>query len=316
MNKIRVGIDVMGGDYAPLEPLKAVIDIAKSNLNNEIISVLFGRETEITKILNELGETPENIEIINCEEVIEMGEHPTKALSQKRNSSIATGFQYLTEGKIDAFLSAGNTGAMHVGAMFSVKPIQGVLRPTITTILPRPDGSVGILLDVGANADCKPEVLNQFATLGSLFYKAVYSNNNQAKVGLLNIGEEKEKGNLLTQAAYPLLEANERIDFVGNIEGRYLFSNKADVIVCDGFTGNVVLKVAEGLFYNLMKRGVKDEYLDRFNFKYYGGTPILGVNAPVIIGHGISKADTFVKMIELAKDVVVSKMIDKIKSSF
>lgn len=306
----------MGGDYAPLEPLKAVIDIAKSNLNNEIISVLFGRETEITKILNELGETPENIEIINCEEVIEMGEHPTKALSQKRNSSIATGFQYLTEGKIDAFLSAGNTGAMHVGAMFSVKPIQGVLRPTITTILPRPDGSVGILLDVGANADCKPEVLNQFATLGSLFYKAVYSNNNQAKVGLLNIGEEKEKGNLLTQAAYPLLEANERIDFVGNIEGRYLFSNKADVIVCDGFTGNVVLKVAEGLFYNLMKRGVKDEYLDRFNFKYYGGTPILGVNAPVIIGHGISKADTFVKMIELAKDVVVSKMIDKIKSSF
>ncbi|MCO6496017.1 MAG: phosphate acyltransferase PlsX [Bacteroidetes bacterium] len=313
---MRVGIDVMGGDYAPLEPLKAVIDIAKSNLNNEIISVLFGRETEITKILNELGETPENIEIINCEEVIEMGEHPTKALSQKRNSSIATGFQYLTEGKIDAFLSAGNTGAMHVGAMFSVKPIQGVLRPTITTILPRPDGSVGILLDVGANADCKPEVLNQFATLGSLFYKAVYSNNNQAKVGLLNIGEEKEKGNLLTQAAYPLLEANERIDFVGNIEGRYLFSNKADVIVCDGFTGNVVLKVAEGLFYNLMKRGVKDEYLDRFNFKYYGGTPILGVNAPVIIGHGISKADTFVKMIELAKDVVVSKMIDKIKSSF
>lgn len=316
MNKIRVGIDVMGGDYAPLEPLKAVKAIIKDEAHADIIPVLFGVSEQIKQILNELELDHSHCEIIHCDEVIQMGEHPTKALTQKKNSSISVGFKFLAEGKVDAFLSAGNTGAMHVGAMFSVKTITGVLRPTITTILPRPDGSVGILLDVGANADCKPEVLNQFATLGSLFYKAVYSTNGQAKVGLLNIGEEKEKGNLLTQATYPLLEANDRIDFIGNIEGRELFSNKADVFVCDGFTGNVILKVAEGLFYNLMKRGIKDEYLDRFNFKYYGGTPILGVNAPVIIGHGISKADTFIKMIELAKDVVVSKMIDKIKSAF
>ncbi|MCK9481650.1 MAG: phosphate acyltransferase PlsX [Bacteroidia bacterium] len=316
MNTTRVGIDAMGGDYAPLEAIKAVVNIANSELTNSITPVLYGHQETLNKHLVDLEANPDNFEIIHCNDVIKMGEHPTKALTQKRNSSIAVGFQQLAEGKIDAFIGAGNTGAMHVGAMFSVKAIEGVLRPTITTVLPRPDGSVGIMLDVGANADCKPEVLNQFATLGSLFYKAVYSTNNQAKVGLLNIGEEKEKGNILTQATYPLLEANQRIEFIGNIEGRDLLSNKADVIVCDGFTGNILLKFAEGLYYNLVKRGVNDEYLNRFNFKYYGGTPILGVNAPVIIGHGISKAETFVKLIELAKDVVDSKMIDKIKAAF
>ena len=305
----------MGGDFAPLEPVKAVIQMT-ANQNLDFIPVLFGQKQAIFDAILSQNADPEDFEIIHAEEVIGMSEHATKAISQKRDSSINVGFMHLASKQIDAFLSAGNTGAMLVGAMYSIKTIEGVNRPTITSVLPRPDGTFGILLDVGANADCKPETLNQFATLGSLFYKTVYSQNNQARVGLLNIGEEKEKGNLLTQAAYPLLESNERIEFIGNIEGRELFSNNADVIVCDGFAGNIVLKVCEGLYYNLMKRGINDEYLNRFNFKHYGGTPILGVNAPVIIGHGISKADTFINMINLAKNVVESKMIDKIKAAF
>lgn len=311
----RIGLDAMGGDYAPLEPVKAALQLVRES-NNGIIPVLFGPQTLIEEAILSEGGNLSDIEIVNASEVIGMSEHATKAIAAKKDSSIAVGFSQLAQNSIQAFISAGNTGAMLVGAMFSVKPIEGIIRPTITSVLPRPDGSVGVLLDVGANADCKPEVLNQFATLGSLYYKAVYSTDGNAKVGLLNIGEEKEKGNLLTQAAYPLLEANDRIDFIGNIEGRELFGNKADVIVCDGFAGNTILKVCEGLYYNFMKRGIQDEYLNRFNFKHYGGTPVLGVNAPVIIGHGISKADTIVNMFHLAKDVVESKMIDKIKSAF
>jgi glycerol-3-phosphate acyltransferase PlsX len=311
----RIGLDAMGGDYAPLEPVRAAMQI-KNNADSNIVPVLFGPRTLLSETILSEGGNPTDFEIVDASEVIGMSEHATKAIASKKDSSIAVGFAHLANHAIQAFISAGNTGAMLVGAMYSVKTIDGILRPTITSVLPRPDGSVGVLLDVGANADCKPEVLNQFATLGSLYYKAVYSNNGQAKVGLLNIGEEKEKGNLLTQAAYPLLEANERIEFVGNVEGRELFSTKADVIVCDGFSGNTVLKVCEGLYYNFMKRGIQDEYLNRFNFKHYGGTPVLGVNAPVIIGHGISKSDTIVNMFHLAQDVVESKMIDKIKSAF
>ena len=170
------------------------------------------------------------------------------------------------------------------------------------------------MLDVGANADVKPETLKQFAELGSLYAQHVLKIENP-KVALLSIGEEKEKGNLLTLATYNLLEDLRNIHFVGNVEGRDLFNDKADVVVCDGFTGNVVLKTCEGFFYNLLKRGLKDDYLDRFNFTNYGGSPILGINKPVIIGHGISKANTIVNMIRLARDVVSSGLVDKIKSS-
>jgi phosphate acyltransferase len=310
---MRIGIDAMGGDYAPLEAIKGAIDVRKQY--PDIVPVLFGQSEAILNCFKELG-LPENvIEIVQASEVIEMGEHATKAIAHKKNSSINVAYRYLAEKQIDAFIGAGNTGAMIVGSIFSVKAIDGVLRPTIVSILPKVNGGFGVLLDVGANADCKPEVLNQFAILGSLYAQYVYGIDNP-KIGLLSIGEEKEKGNLLTQAAYPLLEMNDRINFIGNVEGRDLFNDKADVIVCDGFTGNIVLKLCEGFYYNLAKLGVKNDYLDRFNFKQYGGSAILGVNENVIIGHGISKAETFVSMFKLAKDVVDSKLIDKIKQSF
>lgn len=223
------------------------------------------------------------------------------------------GLKMLMEGRLDGFASAGNTGAMMVGSLYTVKTIDGIFRPAISTILPRPSGKHGVMLDVGANADVKPDVLVQFANIGTIYAKSILGIENPT-VGLLSIGEEKEKGNILTQATYPLLEDDRYINFIGNVEGRDLFTDKADVVVCDGYTGNVILKACEGMCYQLMKRGVKDDYLNQFNFENYGGSPILGVNKPVIIGHGISKAKTFVNMLKLTKDVIVSNLIDSIKA--
>lgn len=310
---IRIGIDAMGGDFAPLEAVKGCITVRTAM--PEIHPVLFGHKAKIIACFNELGVNSSDFEIVHAEEEIEMSEHATKAIAHKKNSSINVAYRHLAEQQIEAFIGAGNTGAMLVGSMFSVKAIDGVQRPTITSILPKLAGGFGVLIDVGANADCKPEVLNQFAILGSLYAQHVYNIENP-KVALLSIGEEKEKGNILNQATYPLLEMNDRINFVGNVEGRDLFNDKADVIVCDGFTGNIVLKLCENFYYTLSKLGVDNEYLNRFNFKTYGGTAILGVNEPVIIGHGISKEETFVSMFKHATDVVNSKLIDKIKQSF
>ncbi len=201
-----------------------------------------------------------------------------------------------------------------MGSMFSVKVIPGIMRPSLTTILPKVDGSVGILLDVGANADCKPEVLYQFGVLGSLFAEHVYNISNP-KVGLLNIGEEEEKGNIASQAAHALMKGTTDFNFIGNVEGRDLFSDKVDVTVCDGFTGNVVLKLAETFYSLIKKRSLKDEYFDRFNYENYGGTPILGVNSTVVIGHGISNAKAIKNMILLSKEVAEAGLAEKIKNA-
>jgi len=309
---IRIGIDVMGGDFAPVEPLKGCIEAKKQLADIDI--VLFGDEQSIIKHLSDLGHANHDFEIVHAPEVIGMGEHPTKAFSQKKNSSIGIGLHYLSKGLIDAFVGAGNTGAMMVGSIFTVKPIPGILRPTISSVLPKTTGGLGVLLDVGANADCKPDVLNQFALLGSLFCQYVYKIENP-RVALLNIGEEKEKGNLLAQAAHELMLDSKEYNFIGNCEGRDLFVDKVDVAVCDGFTGNVVLKACESMYHILEARGIKDDFLDLFNYENYGGTPILGINAPVIIGHGISNAPTFVAMLKLAAEMKESGLIEKIKES-
>jgi len=312
MSRIRIGVDAMGGDYAPSEAIKgAFLATGDARLANVDI-VLIGETKKIEETLAAQG-ISYPFEIIEAPDTIGMSEHPTKAVSQKRNSSIMVGLKMLMEGKLDGFASAGNTGAMMVGSLYTVKTIDGIFRPAISTILPRPSGKHGLMLDVGANADVKPEMLVQFANIGTIYAKDIMGIPNPT-VGLLSIGEEKEKGNILTQATYPLLEEDRYINFIGNVEGRDLFTDKADVIVCDGYTGNIVLKACEGMFYNLMKRGVKDDYLDKFNFDNYGGSPILGVNKPVIIGHGISKSSTFVNMLNLTNDAIVSNFIDDIKA--
>lgn len=308
---MRLGIDIMGGDFAPLETTLGAIQ-ARQELPADVELVLIGDKEAISTILKNEGVEENAFKIIPSTEVIGMGEHPTKAISQKLNSSIAIGFGLLKEGKLDAFASAGNTGAMLVGSMFSVKAIPGIMRPSLTTIVPQEDGSMAILLDVGANADCKPEVLCQFAVLGSLLAEHVY-NIKQPKVGLLNIGEEEEKGSINAQASHQLMKNAPEVNFIGNIEGRDLFNGKADVIVCDGFTGNIVLKMAESFYELVDKRNIHNEYFERFNYENYGGTPILGINSTVVIGHGISKAKAIKNMILLTKEVTEAKLAEKIK---
>jgi glycerol-3-phosphate acyltransferase PlsX len=310
---MRIGVDIMGGDYAPQKTIHGAI-LALNEFPGDTEIILFGREVEILSALKKQNVKAEKFTIVNCSDVIEMGEHPTKAFKTKPDSSISKGFAYLAKGEIDGFASAGNTGAMFVGGFYSVKAITGILRPVISTLIPREDGGVTVLLDVGANADCKPDVLYQFGILGSLFSKYVCGIKNP-KVCLLNLGEEKTKGNLLTQATYQMMENNSDFNFSGNIEGRDIFDSQTDVIVCDGFTGNIVLKEAEA-FYNLItKRGIEDDFFKRFNYENYGGTPILGLNKSVIIGHGISNEIAIKNMIILTKDVVEANLIDKIKET-
>ena len=308
---MNIGIDMMGGDYAPLEAVKGV-QLYLSGHNIPAKLVLIGDQDQLNKLLSEQSISAEQCKVVHAEQVIGMHEHPTKALKEKQKSSIAIGFHLLASGKIDAFISAGNTGAMLVGALFSIKALEGVIRPTISTIIPKPDGGTGLLLDVGLNADCKPEQLNQFAVMGSVYAQLILGIEDP-KVGLINVGEEEGKGNLLAQATYPLLKANKNINFIGNIEGRDVLMGKADVMVCEGFTGNIILKMAESLFEISQQKKVKEEYFQRFDFEIYGGTPVLGVAKPVIIGHGISHAKAFMNMIHLSQIMLEKDVMEKMK---
>ncbi len=305
-----IGIDMMGGDYAPLEAVKGIKKYFTDFTNNNLSLVLIGDEKAITALLKEQELLSQNLSIVHAEQVIGMHEHPTKALREKKQSSIAIGFQLLASRKMDAFISAGNTGAMLVGALFSIKALEGVIRPTISTIIPKIDGGTGLLLDVGLNADCKPEQLNQFAIMGSVYAQLVLGITNP-KVGLINVGEEEGKGNLLAQATYPLLKENKFINFIGNIEGRDVLMDKADVMVCEGFTGNIILKMAESLYEINKLQQIDSPYLNRFYFENYGGTPVLGVAKPVIIGHGISGEKAFMNMIHLAEVMLQKDVMQK-----
>lgn len=311
---MKVAIDIMGGDFAPEATISGAI-LAYKELPKEVRLVLIGDKNLIESGLKKHGANPSDFDIVHTTEVIGMGEHPTKAFSKKPDSSISVGFAMLKEKKIDAFASNGNTGAMLVGSMFSVKAISGVLRPCIASALPKENGGVGLILDVGTNADCKPDVLYQFGVIGSLYAENVYGIKNP-KVGLLNIGEEAEKGGLVAQATHNLMADTKDFNFVGNVEGRDLFNDKSDVIVCEGFTGNVVLKQAEAFYTLIKKRNRSDDYFDRFNYENYGGTPVLGINSTVIIGHGISNETAVKNMILLSKNVVEAQLPEKIKKAF
>lgn len=302
---------MMGGDYAPLEIIKG-IQRYYEEATDPVSVLLVGDEEKINALLTEYSLPGQFIKVVHASQVIDMHEHPTKALREKQQSSIAIGFHLLATGKMDAFISAGNTGAMLVGSLYALKPIEGVLRPTISTIIPKENGGTGLLLDVGLNSDCKPEQLNQFAVMGSVYAQNILGIENP-RVALLNIGEEEGKGNLLAQATYPLLKENSQINFVGNVEGRDLLLDKADVMVCDGFTGNIILKLAESLFEITQQKQIQHEYFDRFNFENYGGTPVLGISKPVIIGHGISKALAFKNMIVLAQKMIEKDVMQKMK---
>ncbi len=308
---MKIALDAMGGDYAP----NAIIDgalLASKVVADTTQIVLVGQEDVIKAYLGE--NIPQNISIVNATQVIGMAEHPAKALPQKPDSSISVGYKLLTKGEIDGFCSAGNTGAMMVGALFSVQAIKGIARPAIMSYVPKLDGKTGVILDVGANADCKPEQLEQFAQLGSIFCES-YFGIEKPKVGLLNLGEEAEKGNMVAQATHKLLSQNQKLNFIGNIEGRNLFDEKADVIVCDGFVGNIVIKMAQSYYKILKKKGYEDAFFDNFNYQSIGGSPILGVNGNVVIAHGISDAVTIKNALLMTERVCNANIPQKIKEA-
>jgi len=312
---MKIGVDAMGGDFAPLNVVKGAIE-TYPYLHEGTKIVLFGNEEQIIKVCAENDFPANNFEIVNATEIIGMDDHPTKAFVQKSNSSMALGFDYLSNKKIDGFASAGNTGAMMVGTMYTVKVIEGILRPCISSNFPLMNGKTALFADVGINVDCKPDNLLQFALLASIYAREVMGYENP-RVALMNVGEEEEKGSLLTKAAYELLKSDGRFNFVGNIEGHEFYTGeKADVLICDGFTGNIVLKQAEAIYRISKKLNARNEFFDRFNYELYGGTPILGANAPIVIGHGASTPAAIKSMILQTESVIKADLIDKIKRIF
>ena len=311
---MRIGIDILGGDYAPEATVRGSI-LAFNELSGKATIVAIGDEKKIISVCKQEGFDPSNFEIVATSDNIGMDEYPAKAFSKKPNASIPLGFKLLRVGQIDGFASAGNTGAMLVGAIQVVKLVPGILRPCITAAVPKNSDTPTILLDVGINPDCKPDVLYQYAVLGSLYAELVY-NVEKPRVALFNIGVEEEKGNLLTKATHQAMKGTSDFNFVGNIEGNDLFREDIDVIVCDGFVGNTILKTAEAFYTLILKRKIKDEFFNKFNYEDHGGTPILGINAPAIIGHGISGPNAIKNMILHTADVVEAKLSEQIKHAF
>ncbi|MEO6684023.1 MAG: phosphate acyltransferase PlsX [Ginsengibacter sp.] len=311
---MNIALDTMGGDFAPLEAIKgAKIYLDEEDSNAHL--TLIGDKEELEKLTREYDLDPSRYTIVHASQRVGMNEHPTKALKEKPQSSIVIGFTLLASSKVDAFIGAGNTGAMLVGSLYSIKAIEGITRPAIGAYMPTEKGELSVLIDVGLNSDCKPENLSQFAILGSLFAEHILNFKNP-RVALLNVGEEEGKGNLVCQAAYPILKANPKINFIGNAEGRDVLMNKAEIYVCDGFTGNILLKFAESFYDLIQRRNIDDEYFNQFNFEKFGGVPVLGVNKPVVVGHGISGAMAFSNMIKISEKMIDIDFIGKIKSKF
>jgi glycerol-3-phosphate acyltransferase PlsX len=311
---MRIGVDILGGDFAPEATVCGCIMAAKS-LPAEVRLVLIGDETGIRSICQRENFDPSVFDIVHTTEFIDMGEHPAKAFVQKQNASVVLGFKMLARGEIQGFASAGNTGAMMVGAMQVIKSIPGVIRPCIAATVPRTGEKPLLLLDVGINPDCNQDELNQYALLGDIYARQVL-NIPSPRVGLLNIGEEEGKGNLVTKAAFQLMKDSPLFNFIGNVEGSDLFGDKTDIMVCDGFVGNVMLKEAEAFYTMIRKRKIVDDFFEKFNFVNYGGTPILGINAPVMIAHGISNDVAIKNLIFHTAEVIKGNLCEKIKEAF
>lgn len=305
----------MGGDFAPEATVMGAIEAAGLIPEGSRI-VLFGDRKQIEAILEREGCSSDVFDIVATTEIIEMGENPTHAFAKKPDSSMVVGFNYLKEGRIDGFSSAGSTGAMMVGCMTTVKQINGIVRPAISSLIPTVRGTEVLLLDVGLNVDCKPEVLYQYGIIGSIYAESVM-NLKSPRVALLNIGEEREKGNIQTKAAYELMNGSADFNFVGNVEAKHIFDGSiADIIVCDGFVGNTILKMAEGIYGIAVSEGIRNSYFDNFNYERVGGTPVLGINAPVVIAHGCSSPKAIANMILQTEKTAKGYVADKLKKIF
>lgn len=311
---MKIGLDVMGGDYAPDAIIEGAVD-SLAHLSPDDRLVMIGDSAAILKKMTEMNTDPSAVDIIHTTQVIEMGDVPSKAYAQKQDSSIAVGYSLLREKKIDGFCSAGNTGAMMVGATYTVNVIPGVIRPALAVVVPSIDNRHTVLLDVGLNPDTKPDVLCQYGILGSIFARYVLEIENPV-VKLLNIGEEESKGTPSIKAAYEMLKECPQINFGGNVEANHLFrETMPDVIICDGFVGNVIVKQTEALHHIFKSKNFRDPYFDSLDFENIGGTPIAGINANVVVGHGVSKRKAVMNMILQTWAVVHADLAGKIKEN-
>ena len=327
---MRIAVDAMGGDFAPKEIVRGAVEAAKK-YDCEI--VLVGDEEQIRAELH--GEDPAalRISIVHASEVIGMNEHPAEAVRSKKDSSVVVATRLVKDGSCDAVFSAGSTGAAVAAAQLILHRIRGVGRPSIATPMPTPDG-VTLMLDSGANVDSKPEHLVQSGVMGSLYAQYVFGIEHP-RVGLLNIGEEETKGNEQVKETYQLLKVEPNIHFCGNAEGRDVAKGNFDVVICDGFVGNVVLKFAEGLaktILGLIQEEIRGAGLmaklgalllmptlrrlgKRLDVREYGGTPLLGVNGCCVIGHGSSDAKSVASAIGVTVDYVNGKVLDQIRDA-
>lgn len=328
---MKIAVDAMGGDFAPEKIVKGAAKAAR-RFGCEI--VLVGDEEKIKRILTkENRQNDERIQIVNTTQIIQMNEHPAEAVRSKKDASVVVATRLVKEGKCDAVLSAGSTGAAVTAAQLILRRIRGIARPTIATPIPTREG-VTLLLDSGANVDSKPEHLVQSAVMGSIYSELVFG-VSKPRVGLLNIGEEDTKGNEQAQLTYPLLRDNPSINFTGNAEGRDIPKGDFDVVVCDGFVGNVVLKFAEGLakvLFRMVKDAIKNGGLlarlgallimpplrklgKRLDVSEYGGAPLLGVNGCVIISHGSSNEKAICNAIGVANEFVKNNVLQRISDT-
>ena len=323
----RVALDAMGGDRGPVVNIEGAVAAARE-LGLSIL--LVGNEEELSRSLRRHSTNGLGITICHAPETVGMNESPSAALRKKKHSSIRVGLELVKRGEADAFISAGNTGAVMATAMVTLGSLPGVERPAIALIVPTLRGQA-ILLDAGANADCKPRHLLQFAIMGDIYARQVMGKTSPT-VGLLSIGEEESKGNELTREAFKELEEERSLNFIGNVEGREVFSGAADVIVCDGFTGNIALKISEsaaeffivslkeelekglvGKLGALLTRGAFRRFKKRVDYTEYGGAPLLGVGGMCIISHGRSTAKAIKNAIRVAAECVENKVIEHIR---
>lgn len=326
---MRIGLDAMGGDLGPQVIIEGGINGLKEHLAEDDVLVVYGPEDELARLVPDEAKDP-RIELHPCSQVIAMNESPVEAIREKRDSSICRLARDAGKGEVDAIISAGNTGAFAAASQIRIKPIPGISRPGIGVAIPTFHGPV-MLIDAGANLTPKPHHLHEYAIMGGCYVQEILKREH-ARVGLISIGEEEVKGNQLVKQARALLSADPSIDFVGNIEGRDIFEGVCDLVICDGFVGNVILKLTEGLsegIFRTIRRELKEEgpeLGERFapvvnriwtqhDFREYGGAPLLGLNSIVIICHGRSDAHAISNAVAVAKQQHTSGILTTIQKT-
>lgn len=334
---MKILLDVMGGDYAPDEMIKGAVEAADGLESEKII--LIGNEKTIKEKVKEIygkddiSDVNHKLVIKNATEVITNEESPTEAIKHKKDASMVVGFQMLKDGEGDVLVSAGSTGAFMAGGLLKVGRIKGIDRPALCPMLPTYDGKGFMLIDSGANTNCRPINLLQFAEMGSIYMKQVFGRENP-KIGLLNIGAEEGKGNDLLKESYVRLQEDSKVDFYGNIEGRYIFDGDVDVVVTDGLTGNVALKTIEGMgatvnkmlkeelfknpwtkFLSLLLKPALKSFKKRMDYSEYGGALLLGINKPMVKCHGSAKAKLVKITLKQAEDFAKNKVVETIKEN-